>query len=324
MNENKQNISNITIESTKEDVAFFIFNKYKKDIENIKDIYNNIINENISAEILLDLEKYNEYMSLGIHESLKEKLKKYLEDNKERFIRKPIEIIIGFNSKNDEIKDFFKNYLSYEGQINNINNIDGKKMMNLSYEDMKKIGLNIGQRIKLNNYILYTINHITNKSTKEEVGIFFNKILNLSDKTIEKLNFDGKSLLSCKEEDINRLRELNQEQKAKLRHFLNNIETDKQFNKNIEHQTNNKQNEQIFKINNVSNNIANNNNNDNNKKKEGQLNGKEEAKNKKVENFEIYKKCNYLDKQLESLYQYKIHPIISISDYNVFFIFNIT
>ena len=325
MNENKQNISNITIESTKEDVAFFIFNKYKKDIENIKDIYNNIINENISAEILLDLEKYNEYMSLGIHESLKEKLKKYLEDNKERFIRKPIEITIGFNSKNDEIKDFFKNYLSYEGQINNINNIDGKKMLNLSYEDMKKIGLNIGQRIKLNNYILYTINHITDKSTKEEVGIFFNKILNLSDKTIEKLNFDGKSLLSCKEEDIDQLRELNQEQKAKLRHFLNKIEIDKQFDKDIEDQMNNKQNKQIYKIKDVSNNIANNNNNnDNNKKKEGQLNGKEEAKNKNKENFEIYKKCNYLDRQLESLYEYKIHPINSISDYNVFFIFNIT
>ena len=239
MNENKQNISNITIESTKEDVAFFIFNKYKKDIENIKDIYNIIIKENISGEILLDLEKYNEYMSLGIQESLKEKLKKYLEDNKERFIRKPIEITIGFNSKNDEIKDFFKNYLSYEGQINNINNIDGKKMLNLSYEDMKKIGLNIGQRIKLNNYILYTINHITDKSTKEEVGIFFNKILNLSDKTIEKLNFDGKSLLSCKEEDIDQLRELNQEQKAKLRHFLNKIEIDKQFDKDIEDQMNN-------------------------------------------------------------------------------------
>ena len=325
MNENKQNISNITIESTKEDVAFFIFNKYKKDIENIKDIYNNIIKENISGEILLDLEKYNEYMSLGIQESLKEKLKKYLEDNKERFIRKPIEITIGFNSKNDEIKDFFKNYLSYEGQINNINNIDGKKMLNLSYEDMKKIGLNIGQRIKLNNYILYTINHITDKSTKEEVGIFFNKILNLSDKTIEKLNFDGKSLLSCKEEDIDQLRELNQEQKAKLRHFLNKIEIDKQFDKDIEDQMNNKQNKQIYKIKDVSNNIANNNNNnDNNKKKEGQLNGKEEAKNKKVENFEIYKKCNYLDRQLESLYEYKIHPINSISDYNVFFIFNIT
>ena len=325
MNENKQNISNITIESTKEDVAFFIFNKYKKDIENIKDIYNIIIKENISGEILLDLEKYNEYMSLGIQESLKEKLKKYLEDNKERFIRKPIEITIGFNSKNDEIKDFFKNYLSYEGQINNINNIDGKKMLNLSYEDMKKIGLNIGQRIKLNNYILYTINHITDKSTKEEVGIFFNKILNLSDKTIEKLNFDGKSLLSCKEEDIDQLRELNQEQKAKLRHFLNKIEIDKQFDKDIEDQMNNKQNKQIYKIKDVSNNIANNNNNnDNNKKKEGQLNGKEEAKNKNKENFEIYKKCNYLDRQLESLYEYKIHPINSISDYNVFFIFNIT
>ena len=181
-------IIDISIDSKKGEVAKFFSTKFKCDNKILK----NIIMENISADILLDLEKYNEFTSLGIEEPMKEKLKKYLKDNKERFIRKPIKITIGFNSKNDEVKDFFKNYLSFDVNKYNIDNFNGKKIFNLSYEDMKKNGLKIGQRIKLSNYILYTISLILKENTKKK----------FLDEKNEKLL---KSLLSRKEKEIHQL-----------------------------------------------------------------------------------------------------------------------
>ena len=176
-------IIEISIESKKGEVAKFFstkFNIKKNDI-----IIKNLIKEYISGDILLDLEKYNEFTSLGIEKPVKEKLKKYLEDNKERFIRKPIELTVDFNSKNEEVKNFLKNYLSFDVDKYNIDNFDGKKMFKLSYEDMKINGLKIGQRIKLSNYIIYAIKEILKK--------------NILDKTKEK---SLKSLLSCKEIEI--------------------------------------------------------------------------------------------------------------------------
>ncbi len=165
INNNKMNL--ITIDSTKEEVANFLKSKFQA-LRNIEKIADKIIKENITGETLLDLD-LDIYKELGVTmpKPLKNKIDKYLEENLDKFKRKPIEITVGFNSKNEEIKNFFKNYLLYEGR--NIDNLNGKKMLELSLEEMKNIGLNIGQRIKLNNYNLYTIKHITKDSTKEEV-----------------------------------------------------------------------------------------------------------------------------------------------------------
>ena len=106
-------------------------------------------------------------------------------------------------------------------------------MIELSIEDMKNIGLNLGQRKKLIKYIEFikTIKNekkdeivINENSTEEEVAKFLNEKMNFSDKTIKELQLDGTSLFLLTQEEIEGLEELNQNEKEKLIHFVNHKE----------------------------------------------------------------------------------------------------
>ena len=143
----KENLidGNINIESTKEEVANFLSNTFKLS----KEIANNIIKEDISGEVLLYLET-NDFKLLGIKIGQIKKIQLFLKNNENKFIIKPFKEIININSNEQDVKSFFDKYLSFKGNLNDIN---GKNMIELTIEDMKNIGLNLGQRKKLIKYI---------------------------------------------------------------------------------------------------------------------------------------------------------------------------
>ena len=70
---------NISINSTKEDVSQFLFDNFRIS----KKVYENIIKENITGEILIYLED-DDYTFLEINPKVKEKIKEYLESNKKK------------------------------------------------------------------------------------------------------------------------------------------------------------------------------------------------------------------------------------------------
>ena len=127
------------------------------------------------------------------------KIQIYLQNNKDKFILKPYKEIITTSSKEQDVKSFFEKYLAFKGNLNDIN---GKKMLELTIEDMKNIGLNLGQRKKLIKYIEYvkTIKNeelvVNENSTEEEVAKFLKEKMNFPDKTINELVLDGESLFS--------------------------------------------------------------------------------------------------------------------------------
>ena len=155
---------NISINSTKEDVSQFLFDNFRIS----KKVYENIIKENITGEILIYLED-DDYTFLEINPKVKEKIKEYLESNKKKLIVKSIKLPLKFESNKNEVINFFEKYLSFKGNLND--NINGKKLLTFSEQDMKKIGLNLGQRKKL----LHYIKHL-NMYYKEELKKFFKKL----------------------------------------------------------------------------------------------------------------------------------------------------
>ena len=222
MSDNKSNENNddITIESEKEKIAEYFVSHFnlKKDIQNV------IIKEDISGEILPELDD-NDYKSLGINFGPKKKIKDYLNRNKDKFIPKQIQIIVDTNSTPEKVKSFFEEYLSFKGSLNNMN---GKKMLELSTKEMKEMNLNLGQIKKLCKYIEFVKkngeknpkNTINQKSTKEEISQYLKEELHFSDEEIEELELDIESLKILEVGDIDECNCLSEEKKEKLKKFL--------------------------------------------------------------------------------------------------------
>ena len=94
---------------------------------------------------------------------------------------------------------------------------------------MKNIGLNLGQRKKLINYINYSKAKIDEEkstlkiprnSTQEEVSQFLKEILKFSDETIEALDLDGISFFAFSEEEIDGMEKSIEEQKENYKNYL--------------------------------------------------------------------------------------------------------
>ena len=202
--------SNLSINSTKEDVSKF-FSKNYKIKKNIKD---NIIKENITGETLIYLDD-NDYTFLGIEPDVKAKIKNYLETNKNKFIEKPINITLNENSNINEVKKFCKEYLYFKGELND--DLDGKKILSLADQEMKNIGLNLGQRKKLLNYI----KHVEEINYNNELKKFLKEKLNFTQQKIESLKLNGDDLYAFIREEIGKL---SPNQKNKKKKIIKKIE----------------------------------------------------------------------------------------------------
>ena len=211
-----ETIAPISEESTREEVANFIYDELKLK-EDIKKIF---LNEYITGDVLPLLNK-NDLMSLNIKLGPAKKIINYIENNKNNFKDKKINIKLNPYSKDNEVKEFFMKYLGFKESIN----LDGKKLFELDEEDMKRFGLKYGQRKRLINYIKYFEEneniYISKKSTVEEVAKLLRSRFNFSKECIDEICLDGESLLSLNDEEIDSIECASKEQKEKLKKFIN-------------------------------------------------------------------------------------------------------
>ena len=186
---------NITSNSSKEEIAEFLVSKFKVS-EQVK---NNIIKEDISGDILQSLsDKELKFLDLKIGPI--KKITKYLSENKANFPEKKISEKIDKNSSIEEVNKFLKEYIGYTGD----EEFDGKKLLDIDKDNIPKMGLNLGQRKKLEKYINYF-----NSNTKEENIVEKKDEQEKKDNGNESQNLVEKKI-SEKKEDLNK----NDEQQA--------------------------------------------------------------------------------------------------------------
>ena len=186
----------ISVNSTKEEIANFFRNNF-----NISEqAKNNIIKEDISGDILLDITK-QKFSSLGIKLGPFLKIDEYLTRNKEKFKPKEIKEKITVKSSSKEVKKFFEESLGFKGDLNGL---DGKGLIDLEQneEGIKKLGLSLGKELKLKKYIKHfktlkededlTINEF---STEEEINQFLRMKSKLSQDSIDEIGLDYESIL---------------------------------------------------------------------------------------------------------------------------------
>ena len=217
----------ISAESTKEQIANY-FLKFKISEES----KNNMIKEDISGDVLLDL-KEEDYKSFGIKKGPILKINNFLKKNKEKFEPKEITEKITSKSNSESVKKFFEDRLNFKGDLKGL---DGKGLieLELNEEGIKNLGLNLGQRIKLERYISHfkTLKEeepedidiiIDENSSQEDVNKFLRLKSKLSQESINELDLDAQSLLLLDDEEINNLTEIKEEEKESFKQSMKDL-----------------------------------------------------------------------------------------------------
>ena len=185
----------ITSDSSIEEVANALTEKFKlRDSE--KSI---LINESISGDVLFALDVQILQTDFKFRPVKAKNIANYLNEHKENL--KPKDICDNIQITNEaEIKSFFEKYIGFKGELDGIKSEN--ELKELKEEDMKKLKLNFGQRIRLSRYI----NHfnsikektqkeikitITRDSNDEEALNFLLKELKISKESIENLGLDA-------------------------------------------------------------------------------------------------------------------------------------
>ena len=233
-------VQKISFNSTKEEVSQFFVNNYYI----TEKVMKNMIKENITGDTLIYLED-DDYSFLEISPDIKDKIKNYLESNKNNFVEKSIEILIDFDSNKNEVIKFCEKYLSFKGELND--DIDGKKFLQLSEQEMKNLGLNLGQRKKLLKYIKYS----NFENYRKELKKFLKEKLKFLDQEIESLDFNGDSFFSfIEKEKIDKL-QLSPEEKENYKNILKDLK--EKIANSFKNETDNNGNNHQSMINNESN-----------------------------------------------------------------------
>ena len=226
-------------ESTEEEVVKFFIEKCKISEE----IQNKLKSENITGEVLSLLTKDDFKDSFNLKFANIKKWDMYYNENKDKFTPKEIKETITPDSTEEEVKSFFERCLSFKGALENMN---GKKLIELNEEEMIKIGLNLGKRKRLIEYIKYfkTLNPkestedvadnilITRSSSKEDVTNFLKLKLKISQNSIDEMALDGETLFELNENDIEMLDILNEE-KEKLKNYIRKLKSFEEPQKHI-------------------------------------------------------------------------------------------
>ncbi len=211
--QSKNVVENITSSSTPEELSSFFLNKFKFS----KEVIDNIIKEEISGDILTSLED-EDFKSLDIKLGPKKKIQKYIKENKTNFEEKKIDVIISKASTKEEVNEFFDKYLGIKDDMN----LDGKSLLELNKEEIRKMNLVLGKKKKLENYVKY-FNSIKQEEEKEE-----------KEKKEDKANIEEKEEKKEEKKDENEIIEINNEDKKEKDEIKNDINEIKP-NEEIEH-----------------------------------------------------------------------------------------
>ena len=132
----------ISESSTREEVANYLLttNIIKDNIKNI------LINEYIWGDILPVLSEKH-LAGIGFKFGPRKRIMKFVAANISKFKEREMTEKIMANSSKEEVKDFFEKSLEFTGELNNL---DGKGLLELDEEGMKKLGLKIRTKNKIN------------------------------------------------------------------------------------------------------------------------------------------------------------------------------
>ena len=221
----------ISSDSTCEEVAETLITNCKLKEEDKNKFIKEGISGDVLLDILLDCEDYQKTFQFKLGSF--QKIRKYLEENKEKLKVKEINENISIKTEED-IKIFFEKFIGFK---ENLKGIKGEnELKQLKKEDMEKLGLNLGQRIKLTRYINY-FNSLKQKEKEIIISIakdtndddalnYLKKELNISERSIEKLGLDSNIsnlLLSLSEDELNHFltkKEIEKKEYETLKKFI--------------------------------------------------------------------------------------------------------
>ena len=212
---------NLTELSTKEEVAEYLSKEYEFN-DQIKQIF---LDEYISGDVLCELTEAD-LKKLKFKLGHYKKITRYISENKNNFKERKYEEKIYPNSTKEEVKQFFEKCIEFKGDLNDT---DGKKLLEMKEEEMDKLGLKFCQKKRLIKYINYfkTLKPpeeenilITRKSSEQDVSKFLKFKLRFSQDSIDDLCLDGGTLFELTENDIDTNEQMNEEEKKNLKSFL--------------------------------------------------------------------------------------------------------
>ena len=201
--------SPISFDSSSEELADYFMKNCKLSLEQ-KELF---IKEGISGDVLL--EAVPSLKDIGIKPKPIFKIKNFLKNKKDKFKPKEIAEKISISNEKD-ITLFFEKYIGFKGDLNGKIKKESE-LISFGEEDMKKIGLNFGQRKRLIRYINHfkvlkskkdiTIT-ITKESNEKKVNEFLKNELNFCENSIEESGLDAPILFDLTEENLNDYSEL--------------------------------------------------------------------------------------------------------------------
>ena len=221
----------LSSDSDEEEVIKFFINK----AQITEEIQNNLKKENITGDILPYLSDDEFKKIIGFKLLPIKKWKLYFKDNADKFKQKEIEEKITEDSTEEEVKNFFEKCLNFREPLNGM---DGKQLIELDEEKMKKIGLNLGKRKRLCQYINHfksflhteTFNEedeksmITRKSSLEDVSNFLKLRLKFSKESIDEIQLDGDTLFELEDNEIEDFN-ISTEEKEKLKNCIKRLKS---------------------------------------------------------------------------------------------------
>ena len=162
------NQNQLSSESSVEEVINFFVTKFQIN----EKIQNNLKKESITGDVLPLLTDEELKNPLGLKFGPIKSWKLYFKDNADKFKPKEIKEKITTKSSEEEVKSFFERCLDFKGALNGMN---GKQLIALKEEEMKKIGLNLGKRKKLLEYIKHFETLVKTENAEEDEKIAINR-----------------------------------------------------------------------------------------------------------------------------------------------------
>ena len=225
---------NISRKSSSEEVSKFLKLKLKFPQEIIDDL-------GLDGESLFDLEEKEINEINEITPEQKENLKQFIKKEsmkleeiskqKEETKEKEADIKITKESKSEDVLNFLRKKLNFSDEaVSSIKEqqLEGRDFLDLTQEEIKDFeNVSEQEKEKLIIYLKENNNQTTqpelkidNKSSKEDVVKFLKDKLNFSENTLKDWKLDGQALLSLIETEIEKLKEISQEEKNKLKKFI--------------------------------------------------------------------------------------------------------
>ena len=212
--------------------------------EEVKQFFDKCLNfqkdlKGLNGKGLIELDE-PKMKQLGLNLGQRLKLKKYIEYFKTIIVNvhPKIKLDITKESSEEDVAKFLKTKLKISTESIDSLGLDGNDFVNLKVSEIDNFtSLKEEERLILKKYLSGELIGedkleskeeitITNESNEQEVKVFLKQKLDFKDESIEEFDgFDGKTLLGLTDTEIEELNTLSQEEKDKLKDYIENKDT---------------------------------------------------------------------------------------------------